>query len=1087
MKTKKEVSKAKYNYEGNTNNRKRNHLMQANIKLASKFFSSNHRGCEPGLSVGGAMGNLPSGRANSARRLQTKPTLGRQQTDKRRSTKFLHGRTRARRSGDPNDPDPVEVFGEAEYQLMSAMFLDLSMRSPDSTMDKDTFLKFFNAPGLLGERLFRVFDRDGNGVIDENEFMTGLAVYLKGTTEEKIRLLFRMYDLRGDQAVNKDELRTMLLTLVTPATSYLSSTSSAHLMELIQNQNNGGVSATGGGSPKKKGDTNSPDVQPLGMPGLFQQLSRAKEISPQEELEMVDKIVEDAFSKCDTSKDGRLQFEEFSAFIEQQPEILNNLERIFMDQCWSDPRVMAAAASPAGLLPGKNSATSRIDVDTLLQGKEQAQILKCVTCPWICKFCPVCGGKLTMMAASKKRFLSPLNAPHNGQDGPVPFGSLKKEKKEEKDQPEKGSPISQAQVLKCLACKKFSTEQSFSFCMMCGSGTELATLQNNSADLLNESHLKHASKRNVAFEGCVFSRHSNSLGTRPGKHWKERFLVVRSSFLYYYGAKDQKRPKEVLFLLGCFIDPLPSDEYSKEGYFGFELSTPSERTMVFYCRNTQQRRTWIKVLREAAKAHPIQDFYKIGKEIGKGKFATVYQATHKVSNTTWAVKAISKAKLGTDRVEKEQCRAEIAIMRLIRHPAIVRLEEIYESKDTLFIVMPLITSGDLFARIVEKGRYPEQTAKLAMWRLLDALGYLHDRGIVHRDLKPENILCANEQDDSQIVLADFGLSSFFMTPEEMLEDAVGTLNYVAPEVLQFQGYTKAVDVWSAGIIMYVLLSGELPFGGKTQEQIVERTKKSAVKFSNKWDTVSQEARTLVLKMLQKSPQDRITLQAAIQDVWFRDVKKNYDGYPTVSRDSRPFASPAKESKSGPVELSVDVSGAGQRVEDTEKLKQSSLYVETSPEVSGDFSRASAANSTAGSPSVASEPSSPGKLLTPQSPNPAVNLSVTGPTNEASLAEASPASSSVPGAVNIFEKPVVPTMSQMVPTISQAGATDRGTQVLHQDSAKVHPAPRANTTQTEQGNKQDTLAVPESTEEQKIKRKQAKRKKRRSKSSLIPGK
>ena len=157
--------------------------------------------------------------------------------------------------------------------------------------------------------------------------------------------------------------------------------------------------------------------------------------------------------------------------------------------------------------------------------------------------------------------------------------------------------------------------------------------------------------------------------------------------------------------------------------------------------------------------------------------------------------------------------------------------------------------------------------------MLDATQYLHSLGIVHRDLKPENILCLDENDDTKIVISDFGLSKFAAPHTEMTMPC-GTLAYVAPEVLSMKGYGRKVDLWSLGCIMHLLLRGVLPFDGHTKDEVVEKTLNKKLDLSHpKWDRVTEIAKDLIRKLLVKEPNDRISLQDALKHKWFDKLKE----------------------------------------------------------------------------------------------------------------------------------------------------------------------------------------------------------------------
>lgn len=199
---------------------------------------------------------------------------------------------------------------------------------------------------------------------------------------------------------------------------------------------------------------------------------------------------------------------------------------------------------------------------------------------------------------------------------------------------------------------------------------------------------------------------------------------------------------------------------------------------------------------------PITKDYEIGKVLGSGTFSTVRLCTHKRTKQKRAVKVIDKRNL---EVNTDSLKTEVHILKSVKNPNIVELDAVYESDTKVYLVMELLTGGELFDRIVNKypNGYSERVASNLVKKIVESIAYLHKLGIVHRDLKPENLLYATEDDDSEIKITDFGLAKI-ASGEVMLKTACGTPNYVAPEVLLNQGYDASVDMWSIGVILYIL-------------------------------------------------------------------------------------------------------------------------------------------------------------------------------------------------------------------------------------------------------------------------------------------
>ncbi|KAJ0056839.1 hypothetical protein NL108_000612, partial [Boleophthalmus pectinirostris] len=249
-----------------------------------------------------------------------------------------------------------------------------------------------------------------------------------------------------------------------------------------------------------------------------------------------------------------------------------------------------------------------------------------------------------------------------------------------------------------------------------------------------------------------------------------------------------------------------------------------------------------------------------------GAFSEVVLAQEKLTGRMFAVKCIPKKAL---KGKESSIENEIAVLRKIKHENIVALEDIYESPDHLYLIMQLVSGGELFDRIVEKGFYTEKDASTLIRQVLDAVNYLHRMGIVHRDLKPENLLYFNPQDESKIMISDFGLSKMEGSGDVM-STACGTPGYVAPEVLAQKPYSKAVDCWSIGVIAYILLCGYPPFYDENDSKLFEQILKADYEFDAPyWDDISDSAKDFIGRLMEKDPSKRYTCEQALRHPWYK--------------------------------------------------------------------------------------------------------------------------------------------------------------------------------------------------------------------------
>lgn len=266
------------------------------------------------------------------------------------------------------------------------------------------------------------------------------------------------------------------------------------------------------------------------------------------------------------------------------------------------------------------------------------------------------------------------------------------------------------------------------------------------------------------------------------------------------------------------------------------------------------------------KKSEINKHYKLAETLGTGSFATVKRAVRLTDKQEFAIKVIKKSKLNEE--ELAVVHDEVTIMHKINHPNCVTLYEMFESKSKVFMVLELLTGGELFDRIVAKGSYSEAQASKLVGTITSAIQYLHGVGVVHRDLKPENLIYANATDSSEIKITDFGLAKYSNKSEQKMNTACGTPGYVAPEVLKNQAYGPPVDMWSMGVILYILLCGFPPFYHDSTSQLYKQIKKGAYDFPDPyWTEISEEAKAVVTGLLCVEPAKRMTPAQLLAHPW----------------------------------------------------------------------------------------------------------------------------------------------------------------------------------------------------------------------------
>eukprot|EP00949_MAST-11_sp_MAST-11-sp1_P003073 g3073.t1 len=600
-------------------------------------------------------------------------------------------------SGSAEFQAAAQKFSSAELRDMRMKFKSLAERSKGNTVDKASFLRYFPLPGQLGERLFYVFDKKSTGVIDYEEFVCGLALLSHGNRADKLQMLFDIYDMTGDGSIHKFELRTML--------------------------------------------ANVPEQVVITL------------------TEMVTRMVDIAFETCDLNKDGKLSFEQFSMWIEQNLDLME----------WLDAEALQNVPTWQGTT-GNSTPKSLSDSMDSVELKQRSQ---------------------------------------------------------------------------SVIFANYTTTRMYS----------MSIDANEKKNVAEKTLLRNFSE--TSHEGWLYKQGGNF------KVWVKRWYRIVGNFCYYFHREADDVPAGVFFMDGCIVEALSE---GGKGAFGIELvfSTGGERDKrVLYASNEEERRIWVDSLRAAGNTRKFETDFDMHESIGEGKFSRVFRCTEKESGTDFAVKVSFKSNMSM--VEQGMMQSEIAVLKQATHPSIVKLEAVFETMDKVMLVMELVHGGEMFNHIVGRPRLNGSEAKKVAMQLAEALRYLHSMGIIHRDVKPENILCDSAFDN--LKLADFGLSRL-VSPNELLYHPCGTPLYVAPEVLTGKGYSTPADMWSLGVILFLVIRGRLPYDFKRREDAVSTIESKELKFNDRvWSKVDEDCRNAVQALLCKDQAHRISAGDFLRHNW----------------------------------------------------------------------------------------------------------------------------------------------------------------------------------------------------------------------------
>ncbi|CAN8077116.1 unnamed protein product [Agarophyton chilense] len=291
------------------------------------------------------------------------------------------------------------------------------------------------------------------------------------------------------------------------------------------------------------------------------------------------------------------------------------------------------------------------------------------------------------------------------------------------------------------------------------------------------------------------------------------------------------------------------------------------RSVAFFADDSEDYRAWVRALKSTQST--VEDFYTLGKQLGKGSYGEVFLATDRLTHAQVAVKIIRKNPV--NRKQKKFLQREQAIMTTVDHENIVKTIEIFDIPSKLAIVSEYMKGGELFDLIITSQYFTEEKARHISRQILEGVRYLHSRNIVHRDIKPENVLCASKTWPLNVKLTDFGLSNFLGDGhgqnDAMLLSHVGTSYYIAPEIVGKGGYGPAVDIWASGVVLYIMLCGRFPFWGKTDIEYMKSLSRGPCMVGEGWDEVSEEGKQFLRQMLQVDPKKRLTAEKALSHPW----------------------------------------------------------------------------------------------------------------------------------------------------------------------------------------------------------------------------
>ena len=370
-------------------------------------------------------------------------------------------------------------------------------------------------------------------------------------------------------------------------------------------------------------------------------------------------------------------------------------------------------------------------------------------------------------------------------------------------------------------------------------------------------------KLNLYFEDYLFKYDDSKISIL-----KRYFCVLKDFDLLFFSSNLKNELILISNIKGAYIKKGENITVAKETYYTITIIYSNNKKKSIYFLSDIKRNKWLQKLKENIKNYDFNEFYILKEQIGEGYFGKVQKAINKETKKEYAVKVINKSKLSLKNYKL--IKHETNIMKLLHHPHIVSLEDYFEDDEYIYIIMELLSGGDLLEFVGNKEEYlSEKTAAKIIKEISKGIKYMNLFGLIHRDLKPENIVLSKKEDIKSLKIIDFGLTKT-LGYDEKTNEALGTITYLAPEVFTHKPYNHKVDIWSIGIILYFLLSGSLPFDDeKLDENIIGKkvvfTQHEYPKefFGNR----SNACLKLIDKCLEKNPEKRICINDLLKDEW----------------------------------------------------------------------------------------------------------------------------------------------------------------------------------------------------------------------------
>ena len=757
---------------------------------------------------------------------------------------------------------------EAFTLYLKELWVDLFSRVKENKNDKKEmeikltgvtkliFDKYFSLPGIIGDRFFRVLDSKNTTVLSLSDFIKGMTTLFCGGYEETVKFIFNFYDMDNDGIVNKEDIRVVL--------SYITL-------------------------------DDSPDIKSSGI-----NITYSKRIKSQEELFNIlqkcfenipnDKMNFETFKNVIENVNSDIYLMIYIFLLENKPFTKENIKSYENKNTKKDTKKDFSSQKNLIMSPSKNSNFS--PYKAFLRGKARRTTVVNKEID-ISKILKSTNTNIKKSSNNLKNKIEPSEFKRKGRKRrTVQYESNIINLKDIQEEEERRNKIKEGRV-KDLTRKRKQNQDvpedqlqiKPAFKQRIKKKDEKSNPKNDkknnddkdtSLSFDKESEDSESDKSDdeeeeeedediLKYEGILYK-------LVDGKMRELYFKLVHKD-LYFFKNKGDIKHKGMHNLSGLFLQKERSVIYEGVNYYSFSVVYPT-KTRIYYCKNEKEYNEWFEKLKIATGYTNLLDIYEVKNKLGCGKFGLVKLGIDKKTGQKVAIKIMKKSSM--DSSDLELVRTEIEILKICQHPNIIRLYNVFENADYMYIIMEYCSGGDLFSYLENRNfRIPEKRASTIIHKMATAVYYMHSFGVAHRDLKPENVLMTSNDDEGDIRILDFGLSKI-LGAYEKCDEPYGTLTYCAPEIIVDEPYSKAVDLWSLGIMTYLMVSGKLPFNSEDENEIARQVVYDEPDYIRNpiWKTITPECKDFIKRLLQKDQNKRMTIKELLEHKWIKMYDTN---------------------------------------------------------------------------------------------------------------------------------------------------------------------------------------------------------------------